>query len=152
MRTRQRHIIHASTALAVSAAKSGSWANTALSLGFAAHEGAMLCDVARGKPSAVTPEGENIIRARLGLPVIPLVRVPACPTCGGAHVAADCHGAEVAAVVTLAPGETVRRRGKPDPRPPCYRPRLSRDPVERVGQLEALLAEARAAIDARGAI
>lgn len=40
------------------------------------------------------------------------VRVPACPSCGGAHVLADCHGTPVAAVVALAPGESVRRPGK----------------------------------------
>jgi hypothetical protein len=59
------------------------------------------------------------------------------------HIA-DCHGAEVAAVVTLAPGETVKRPGKPSaPRPACFRPRLALDLATRITQLETLLQAAR---------
>jgi hypothetical protein len=113
MRTRKCHLADDSTAAAVSAAKSGSWTMTAVRLGFDAKMGPTLSDVARGKPSAVTQEGEDMIRAALGLPVVSTVRVAACPTCGNAHVAADCHGAPVAAVVTLAPGQRVAAQRQP---------------------------------------
>jgi hypothetical protein len=74
--------------------------------------------------------------------------VLACPTCGGAHVLADCHGTEIVAVVALAPGEQVVSLGKPDPRPPCIRPRLSPDPAVRLGQLARLTAQAQAELEA----
>jgi hypothetical protein len=35
---------------------------------------------------------------------------PVCPTCGSVHIAGDCHGREVASVVTLAPDEAVVKR------------------------------------------
>jgi hypothetical protein len=116
MRTRKQHIAHVSTQEAVSNAKSGSWAATAVRLGFDAKMGTTLSDVARGKPSAVTPEGENLIRAALGLPILPLLTIAACPTCGGDHNLRgipDCHGAPVAAVVTLALGQRVAAARKP---------------------------------------
>lgn len=110
MRTRQRHYAHESTVLAVCNAKTGSWSNTAKMLGFEDYMGATLSDVARGKPSAVTPEGENLIRKALGLLPLNRVLVDACPTCGGDHGLKgipDCGGLPVASVVTLAPGEVV---------------------------------------------
>ena len=146
MRTRKQHIAHVSTAEAVSSAKSGSWAATAVLLGFAPQMGVTLSAVARFEPSAVTLEGENLIRAALGLAPLDTVRIPACPSCGGAHVLADCHGAPVAAVVALAPGETVRRPGKPRNRPRYIRPCLSADPAIRVNQLARLLGDARRAL------
>lgn len=118
MRTRKQHIACITTSKAVSSAKSGSWAATAEALGFEPQMGATLSGVAAGKPSAVTPEGENLIRAALGLPPRDMVRVPACPSCGGAHVLADCHGAPIAAVVALAPGESVRKPSQPRKRYP----------------------------------
>jgi hypothetical protein len=45
------------------------------------------------------------------------VEVAPCPSCGLAHVAPDCHGAPVASVVILAPGETVRPFSASRPRP-----------------------------------
>jgi hypothetical protein len=112
MRTRKCHLAHVSTAAAVSAAKSGSWTATAVSLGFDAKMGPTLSDVARGKPSAVTQEGEDLIRAALGLPVILTASVPICPVHNVPHVA-ECHGHAVAAVVTLAPGERVAAPRRP---------------------------------------
>jgi len=116
MRTRKQHIAHVSTAVAVSDAKSGSWAATAAMLGFDAKMGTTLSDVARGKPSAVTPEGENLIRLALGLPAISSIELAPCPTCGGDHNMRgipDCHGRAVAAVVALAPGQRVAAVRKP---------------------------------------
>ena len=113
MRTRKQHIAHVTTQDAVSKAKSGSWAATAVRLGFDAKMGTTLSDVARGKPSAVSPEGENLIRAALGLQVLSLLSIAACPTCGGAHVLADCHGRAVTAVVALGPSERVAAQRKP---------------------------------------
>ena len=116
MRTRKSHIAHDSTVAAVSSAKSGSWAATAVRLGLDAKMGTTLSDVARGKPSAVTAEGENLIRAALGLLVVPLLSIPACPTCGGDHNmrgVPDCHGLPVTAVVALGPGERVAAQRKP---------------------------------------
>ena len=52
---------------------------------------------------------------------IEYVSTPACPIHGVPHIA-DCHGAEVAAVVTLAPGETVKRPGKTRTRKHYHRP------------------------------
>ena len=76
MRTRKQHIAHVSTAEAVSAAKSGSWAATAVLLGFVPQMGVTLSAVARFEPSAVTLEGENLIRAALGAGT---ARHRACP-------------------------------------------------------------------------
>ena len=75
----------------------------------------------------------------------PLNFVLACPSCGGAHTVADCHGAPVAAVVGLAPGETIKRPGKARARRTYFRPCLALDLTERIPQLRALLAEAEAA-------
>ena len=71
----------------------------------------------------------------------PLEYVLTCPTCGGAHVLADCHGAEIVAIVALTPGETVHRPGKPRTRRRYLRPCLSRDPAERLEQLGRLWRE-----------
>ena len=144
MRTRKQHIAHVSTQKAVSDAKSGSWAATAQALGFVPQFGVTLSEVARGVPSAVTPVGENLIRYKLRLPPLDtIVRVPACPSCGGAHVLADCHGAEVT-VVGLAPGESVRKPGKPRTRPRYIRPCLPVEPAARVERLRWLLGVAEA--------
>ena len=75
----------------------------------------------------------------------PLTFALSCPSCGGAHVLADCHGAPVAAVVGLAPGETIKRPGKARARRTYFRPCLALDLTERIPQLRALLAEAEAA-------
>ena len=145
MRTRKQHIADVTTAKAVSSAKSGSWAATAVRLGFVPQMGVTLSAVARGVPSAVTPEGENLIRYKLGLPPPDtILRVPACPSCGGAHVLADCHGAPVAAVVALAPGESVRKPGKARARRRYLRPCLPVEPAARVERLRWLLGVAEA--------
>jgi len=78
---------------------------------------ATLSDVIRRKPGALTMSSEDDLRKRLGLPTLSPHIVPACPSCGGAHVAADCHGQPVAAVVTLSPTERVTcKRPAPTPR------------------------------------
>jgi hypothetical protein len=83
---------------------------------------ATLSAVLRGKPGTLTMTSEDDLRQRLGLPAISPHITPACPTCGGAHVLADCHGAEIVAVVALAPGETVHRPGKARARKRYHRP------------------------------
>jgi len=78
---------------------------------------ATLSDVIRRKPGALTMTSEDDLRQRLGLPTLSPHIVSACPSCGGAHTVADCHGQPVAAVVTLGPTEYVtRKRPAPAPR------------------------------------
>jgi hypothetical protein len=62
-------------------------------------------------------------------------------------VLADCHGAPIAAIVALGPGETVKHATQPRARRHYLRPCLSLDPAERAGQLRALLAAAEAAME-----
>jgi hypothetical protein len=83
-----------------------------------------------------TPKVNALLR-HAGKPMIPApVEVMPCPTCGGVHVAGDCHGRPVVAVVTLAPGEVVRRNGhaptqtrKPDARATLHLPAELRDRI-----------------------
>lgn len=66
-------------------------------------------------------------------------RVEVCPSClklgkREAHIAGDCGGREVIAVVTLAPGEVVRRNGHerngpPDERATLHVPKDTRDAI-----------------------
>ena len=106
-RTRQPHRTDASTVSALSERKSGKTLRAlANELGEPYFSIATLSDVLRGRPGALTEASENDLRQRLGLPIVPTVRVPVCPLHGVPHVA-DCHGAEVAAVVTLAPRQRV---------------------------------------------
>lgn len=68
-------------------------------------------DALHDKPMSL--ERERRICAALGIEAPPNeYAVPECPGCGGApHVAHDgCNGHPVAAVVVLAPGETVTKR------------------------------------------
>ena len=65
---------------------------------------ATLSDVLRAKPGTLTLAAENDLRQRLGLPAIGVLT---CPSCGQVHVAGDCHGRPVAAVVVLSRGERV---------------------------------------------
>jgi len=51
----------------------------------------------------------------------PLEFVLTCPTCGGAHVLADCHGADGAPVM-LAPGDRIVKPGRPRKRKRYHRP------------------------------
>jgi hypothetical protein len=79
----------------------------------------VLYALAHGEWSKVSWETHRMVRRKFGLPDPgPLAYVTPCPTCGGVHIAGDCHGREVATVVTLAPGEVVvkqaaRKAGKP---------------------------------------
>ena len=59
---------------------------------------------------AISLDAEKQLRMLLGLPAIGVAAMPVCASCLGAHVAGDCGGKEVAAVVVLAEGETVRRK------------------------------------------
>lgn len=74
----------------------------------------VLWNIAERKWSHVSWETVRLVRSRLNLPDPgPLTQTLACPTCGAVHTAGDCHGAPVAAVVILQPGETVRRAKRP---------------------------------------
>lgn len=55
---------------------------------------ATLSAILRDKPGAISAEGEDELRRRLDLIPINPVLTPRCPTCGGVHVADDCHGRE----------------------------------------------------------
>ena len=143
MQSRAVHYTDESTVSALANRKNGQTLRVlARELGHPYFSIATLSDVLRRRPGAVSLHTENDLRLRLELPAIGLTLTPVCPVHGEPHVA-DCHGAPVAAVITLAPGERVQRPGKPDPRPPCYRPRLAIDLVTRIAQLEALLQAAR---------
>lgn len=68
----------------------------------------VLYAIAHGEWSKVSWETHRMVRRKLGLPDPgPLAYVTLCPSCGSVHIAGDCHGRPVAAVVTLAPGEVV---------------------------------------------
>lgn len=96
-----------------------------------------------------TPKINALLR-HAGKPMIPApVEVPPCPTCGGVHIAGDCGGRPVAAVVTLAPGEVVVKQARKAQRKrKAYhsRPCLSDDPAERLRQGERIVEEARLAL------
>jgi hypothetical protein len=71
-----------------------------------------------------------------------------CPTCHVVHGdGLDCHGAPIAAIVVLAPGEQVTRIPKPGrerkPRHPGMHEYFSADPLERTRKLRRLLYEAQ---------
>lgn len=76
---------------------------------------------------AVGLDKENEVRIRLELPqrVPAMIEVPPCEDCGDVHTG-RCNGKPVAAVVMLAPGETVRiTNGTRRQRKAYYRPCLS---------------------------
>jgi hypothetical protein len=78
----------------------------------------VLYAVGTGKWSHVSWETVRLVRRRIGLSDPGELRqVPVCPSCGDAHVLPDCHGAPVAAVVALAPGERIARS---QPEPPAW--------------------------------
>lgn len=96
-------------------------------------------DALHDKP--MSTERERRMCVALGIDAPPNeYAVPECPGCGGApHVANDgCNGHPVAAVVVLAPGETVRRPGQSRQRRRYWRPCLSADlaPQQREQVLE----------------
>ena len=74
----------------------------------------LVSDVLHGRHGHVSLAAENRVRHALGLQPLGTYQVPPCRTCGQVHVAPDCQGKPVAAVVVLAPGERVRG---PRPRP-----------------------------------
>lgn len=104
----------------------------------------VLYAIGQGDWSHVSWETLRLVRRRLGLPDPgPLKETLCCPSCGGVHAAGDCHGQPIAAIVVLAPGETVKPAPKNTrPRRRYHRPCLSLDLRRRIPQLEALLAAA----------
>ena len=107
MRTRQIHLVDDDTVSALFQYCAGKTRRgAAMALGLPKSSAAMLSDVLKRKPSALSEEGERDLRQRLGRPVLDMRPVPVCPLHGEPHVA-DCHGRAVAAVVALAPGERV---------------------------------------------
>ncbi len=99
---RQRHVPDTSTIEALLQRKNGTVLRAlATELGYAENQAATLGAVCRGKSGIITAEGENELRLRLGLEPIQSISIAPCPSCGGAHVAGDCHGETVAAVVIL---------------------------------------------------
>lgn len=113
MRTRRIHLTDVDTVFALAEHCKGKTRRAAaVALGLPESSAAMLSDVLKRKPGALSVEGEADLRRRLGLPIINTQPVPICPIHGEPHIA-DCHGAPVAAVVTLAPGERVSAPRKP---------------------------------------
>ena len=108
--TKSHHHIDAETRNALLRAKNGSLRQLAHELGYPREFAATLSKILTDKPGQVSQTTENELRRRLGLPAIGHVPVPVCPTCGEAHVAPDCHGKPVAAVVVLRREEVVTRR------------------------------------------
>ncbi len=107
------HRVSEETRRALEARRNGhSLVELALSLGKPASYNAMLSKVLRNM-GGVSLEAENELRLLLGLPAIGVVPVPACPSCGEAHVADDCGGKDVQQVVVLGHDETVRRKREP---------------------------------------
>lgn len=86
--------------------------------------------IANGRFQHVSWDTVRIVRRHLGLfDPGPIVETFACPDCdeGEPHTT-RCHGKPVAAVVCLAPDETVRPGAKPrSPRPPAHRPYITDD-------------------------
>lgn len=109
------HVVDVETVQRLAERKNGSWRSTALALGYAPGYAATLCDVARGKPGAISREGENVLRERLGLAPRHYVTVAPCPDCGSAHTG-RCHGKPVVRVVIVS--------GKPRKRKRYHRPCL----------------------------
>lgn len=84
----------------------------------------VLYALAHGEWSKVSWETHRMVRRKFDLPDPgPLSYVTPCPSCGGIHIAGDCHNAPISAVVILAPGERVTdapdvsRETLPAPRP-----------------------------------
>lgn len=116
-RARLIHVTDESTASALAKRKTGKTLRVlACDLGEPRFSIATLSAVLRNKPGTLTMTSEDDLRQRLGLPAISPHIMPACPSCGGAHVLADCHGAPVAEIVALAPDERIVKRRPPRPR------------------------------------
>ncbi len=107
---KEHHVVDAETKNALLQAKNGSLRQLAYELGYPPAYAATLSKIMLNKAGQVSQETENELRHRLGLPAIGTVAVPVCPTCGAAHVAGDCHGKTVAAVVVLSSAERVTTR------------------------------------------
>ena len=107
------HVASIETVQRLAERKNGSWRALALSLGYDAGYAATLCDVVRGKPGCISREGENVLRARLGLPPRTFIEVAPCPDCGSAHTG-RCHGKPVVRVQIVS--------GKPRNRKKYHRP------------------------------
>ena len=95
-------------------AQLGTWESVAAELApFLDLSGASWWYVAQGE--RVTRERVNALRLHAGLCSLPALRiVEACPSCSIVHgEGLDCHGAEIADVVALAPGQRVAAVRKP---------------------------------------
>ena len=94
-------------------------------LGLPSHWRGTISRILYGHP--VSRAKENRVRELLGLEPLPdPVPVEPCPDCGHVHTG-RCNGKDVAQVVCLAPGETVKRKAQAKPRKRYYRPTF---PVE----------------------
>jgi hypothetical protein len=72
----------------------------------------VLYALAHGEWSKVSWETHRLVRRKFDLPDPgPLVYATPCPTCGGIHIAGDCHGVPIASVAILRPGEVVAAAG-----------------------------------------
>ena len=118
---RQRHNLSITTIAALQERRNGSLRKLAHELGFDMEFASTLSAILHNKPGYSSLETENQLRLALGLEAIGLAQVAVCPIHGEPHLA-DCHGAEVVAVVALAPGESVRKPGKPRTRQRYHRP------------------------------
>lgn len=116
------HVVDVETVKSLAECKNGSWRSTAVKLGYAPGYAATLCDVARGKPGAISREGENVLRERLGLAPRHYITVPPCPDCGSAHTG-RCHNRPVVRVQIVS--------GRPRNRKRYHRPCLDDAEYER---------------------
>ena len=148
-RTRTCHQVSINTAETLKTRRNGcTMRKLAVELGYPENYATTLSHIIRMTPGCVTTAGENRLRSILGLAPLPEpFMIAPCPSCSGVHVAGDCGGKPVAAVVTLAPGEVVTQRNgngrKCKPAPPCFRPRLALDKSVRREQLLKLLEECK---------
>ena len=109
---RKRHIIDDATIKRLAERKKGhTLEQLAIALGYPKSYSATISGVLRGEAGRLTPETENVLRARLGLAPVNLIQVTSCPDCGAVHTG-RCHG-EPGAVVWLRDGERVARARVP---------------------------------------
>lgn len=106
------HLCHASTRQAIIGAHAiyRTWRKTAKGIGYSPNFATVLCQIADGKPGAISAEREDDLRIKIGFLPIYGIRVAPCPTCGDAHVVADCHGKPGTPVIQSAPLHPVRQR------------------------------------------
>lgn len=105
-------MINPETINALRQRKTGTLRQLANALQLPENDMGLLSDILRSVHRNVSRDAENRVRAALGLRVDTEYLVPACAACGNVHHC-SCEGRPVKRVVTLAPGETIRRAPRP---------------------------------------